>query len=213
MAEGDFQRLLEVMPKIAEAVKDLPDGLKERAYEDLISSFNGVPSPRPAPMEALPASQQTNEAGSVTEAEEETDVEPAATGGRSRKAKKATAPRKATGRRSWTPVRDIDFRPSGKQAFRDLVAEKNPTTIHQKNLLAVYWLEQVYELSEIGVGHVLAAYKECTWREPGHPNTALRNTAFLNSWIDTSSMKAIKTTPRGRNTVEHDMPITTKAKK
>ncbi|MFK3981346.1 hypothetical protein ACI2K4_13330 [Micromonospora sp. NPDC050397] len=213
MSEGDFRQLLEVMPRIAEAVKDLPDGLQERAFDELINMFKGVPTPRMASAEMLSVARQPAEEGGVSGTEDESYEELSATGGQSRRTKKAGTPRKVTGRRSWSPVRDIDFRPPDKQAFRDLVAEKEPTTNFQKNLLAIYWLEQVYELSEITVGHVVAAYKECNWREMAQADKQLRNTASETQWIDTGSMKAIKTTPRGRNTVEHDMPLPGKVKK
>ncbi|MEU8116040.1 hypothetical protein [Micromonospora sp. NPDC048947] len=206
MAEGDFQQLLDVMPKIAEAVRDLPDGLKQRAFEELISTFKGVPTPRTAPPEVLPVSQQPTENGRVAEAEKQPDVEPSATGGRSRRVKKATTPRKATTRKTWAPDRHIDFWPEGKQSFKDFVEAKRPATIDQKNLLAVFWLEHVAELPAVGVGQVLAAYKAVDWDEPGSPDVALRKTASTQHWIDTRKSTDIKTTPGGRNTVK-GMPL------
>lgn len=104
-------------------------------------------------------------------------------------------------------MRDIDFRPEGKQSFKALVSEKEPKTIDQKNTIAVYWLEQIAGIEEIGVGQVLAAYKECDWREPSDPANALQATASREHWLDTKSMKAIVTTPSGRNQVKHDMPL------
>jgi hypothetical protein len=75
-------------------------------------------------------------------------------------------------------------------------------------------MEQVLELSDIGAGHVLAAYKACQWREPNAPDNSLQVTASTKDWIDTGDMKAIRTTSEGRNVVEHDMPIAkAKAKK
>ncbi|WP_433535360.1 hypothetical protein ACQPZK_25410 [Micromonospora sp. CA-249363] len=206
MAEGDFQQLLDVMPKIAEAVKDLPDGLKQRAFEELISTFKGVPTPRTASPEVPPVSQQPTENGRVAEAEAQPEVEPAATGGRSRKAKKATTPRKATTRKTWAPDRHIDFWPEGKQSFKDFVEEKQPASLHQKNLLAVFWLEQVAELPAIGVSQVLAAYKALDWDEPSSPDVYLRKTASAEHWIDTRKSADIKTTPGGRNMVK-SMPL------
>lgn len=106
------------------------------------------------------------------------------------------------------PIRNIDFRPDGQLSFRDFVAEKQPTTIDQKNVVAVYWLEYVAEIPDISVGHVLAAYKECSWREPANPDNALQVTASRFHWLDTHNMASIVVTPSGRNVVQYDMPIT-----
>ncbi|MGK8465508.1 hypothetical protein [Nocardia cyriacigeorgica] len=106
------------------------------------------------------------------------------------------------------PVRNIDFRPDGQLSFRDFVAEKQPTTIDQKNVVAVHWLEYVAEIPDISVGHVLAAYKECSWREPANPDNALQVTASRFHWLDTHNMASIVVTPSGRNGVQYDMPIT-----
>jgi hypothetical protein len=117
-----------------------------------------------------------------------------------------------SGGRKWEAVRNIDFRPEGLQSLRDLVAEKQPKSINERNLVAIYWLEQVLEIQEIGMGHLLAAYKEEQWREPSDLEIAARSTASRTHWLDTSNTKAIKTTPTGRNIVKHDMPLV-KAKK
>jgi hypothetical protein len=118
---------------------------------------------------------------------------------------KTTARRRRPGRK-WEPVRNIDFYPEGKQSLPDFAAEKQPTNADQRNLLAVWWLEQVAEMKNIGVGQVLAAYKACGWREPAHPANALQVTASRQSWIDTKDMTAIETTPQGRNLVQHQLP-------
>jgi hypothetical protein len=126
-------------------------------------------------------------------------------------AAKTSSRRRRTARKA-EPVRDIDFRPEGKQAFKDLVEEKSPTTIDQKNVLAVFWLEQVAGIGGIGAGHVMAAYKDRNWREPADSVNSLQATASREHWIDTKDMKAIVTTPSGRNQVIHEMPMA-KAKK
>ncbi|MEU4841838.1 hypothetical protein [Nocardia testacea] len=124
-------------------------------------------------------------------------AEPTKAGGRRR--------RRSSRRRD--PVRYIDFRPDGQTWFRDFVDEKQPSTIDQRNVVAVYWLQYHAEIAEISVGHVLAAYKECSWREPANPDNALQITASRNHWLDTHDMTSIAVTPSGRNVVQYDMPI------
>ena len=76
----------------------------------------------------------------------------------------------------------------------------------EQNLVAVYYLEHVLGLSGITPGHVLAAYKERHWREPGNISNSLRVTARKRNWLLTSDSSAIRTTPQGRNWVDHSMP-------
>lgn len=141
--------------------------------------------------------------------EESRETEDLPDGGPSRP-RRTRRGRRRTSRRS-EPIRNLDFRPSGKVSFKDFVSEKKPTSLYQKNVLAVWYLEQVLEVTEIGVGHVLAAYKECSWREPSSPDNSLQVTASKHHWIDTSNMTQIRTTPSGRNLVQYDMPITKKS--
>lgn len=208
MPTEEFEHMLEAMPKIADAIKQLPQELHDKAFDALISSLRGSPSDKAGArssatdLHARPRDSEEDQ----TDAAESIETDQNGSSPRTRRAAKS-APAKRQGRRSWAPVRDIDFRAPGKKAFRELIEEKQPNSNLQKNLLAVYWLEQIYEVSEIGVGHVLAAFKEANWREPSHPDTTLQQTASAKHWLDTADMKHIKTTASGRNAVEHDMPI------
>lgn len=120
--------------------------------------------------------------------------------------KKAGGRRHRHSNRRREPVRNIDFRPDGQTWFRDFVEEKQPSNLHQRNVLAVYWLQYYAGIMDIGVGHVLAAYKECSWREPTNPENALQSTASRCHWLDTHDMASIAVTPSGRNAVQYDMP-------
>lgn len=207
MAEDEFQRLLELMPKIADAVKALPPELQQSGYTDLVAAFRGAV---PASTQAAGGAQSMGNVSSAPgEAEEPYDGEDAPP--RPTKTTRKVRARKASARKQWTPDRHLDFWPADKQPFKDFVEEKKPTTIDQKNLLAIHWFEQVAELEEISVGQVLAAYKLLDWHEPSDPENALQATASRTHWIDTKTMKKIATTPSGRNTVK-SMPIE-KAKK
>ncbi len=114
--------------------------------------------------------------------------------------------RKPSAKRSWTRVKDINFRPAGKMPLRDFAAEKDPRNNHERNVVAVYYLETVVEISGIEVGHVLAAYSECGWKAPAIPDNSLMVTASTKGWLDTANMKMIRTTLSGQNFIEYDMP-------
>jgi hypothetical protein len=156
MAEEDFQRLLEASAKIAEAVKAYPSDLQAKAYEDLMGAFRGIGPQMPSANEARVTSNTigsgpSGDAGNTSNKE-------TADGGRRRKAGKAATSRK--GRSGQVAAeRDINFWPEGRVSFPDFVAEKQPVSNDQRNLLAVYWFEQVAGEDAVSTGHVLAAYK------------------------------------------------------
>lgn len=204
-----FDRLIEAMPRIAEAVNAFSSEKNQRAALDALVRAIGITdagaASAPPNSVQTPAGTTTDDAvqapiGPASETSSDTAETPKPNGTSASKRRRSPA-------RKWEPVRDVNFRPADKESFKDLVAEKQPTTIDQKNILSVWWLEQIAEIKEIGVGHVLAAYKECDWREPSSPDNALQVTASRENWLDTKNMKAITTTPSGRNVVQHDMPL------
>lgn len=205
---GDtFDWLLTAMPRIAEAVNAFTSEKNQRAALDALVQAIGITPVMPI-VSSTPLTI-VNDSWETTAPEEQDGVEEQINAPNG--ATKPSSRRRRTGRKA-EPVRDIDFRPEGKQAFKDLIEEKRPTTIDQKNVIAVFWLEQVAGIEGIGVGHVMAAYKDRNWREPADSVNSLQATASREHWIDTKNMKAIVTTPSGRNQVNHEMPMA-KAKK
>jgi hypothetical protein len=208
-----FDRLLDAMPRIAEAVNTFSSKKNQLAALDALVRAVGIPNVGIAVTSpgVLPSSIQTFVDQTGDDGEElvsgtrnealSTPEDPTKPNGTSATKRRRMASRK------WEPVRDINFRPPDRQSFKELIAEKQPSSIDQKNIIAVWWLEQVAEINEIGVGHVLSAYKECDWREPSNPANALQITASREHWLDTKNMKSIRTTPSGRNLVQFDLPI------
>lgn len=208
-----FDRLLEAMPHIAEAVNAFSSEKNQRAALDAlvraigIADAGGAAPPASPPISVhMPVDETNDDEATQVPVDLTTEAPPAAVETPSSNGAAASKRRRSPARK-WEPVRDINFRPADKQSFKDLVAEKLPATIDQKNIVAVWWLEQIAEIKDIGAGHVLAAYKECDWREPSYPDNALQVTASREHWLDTKNMKAIITTPSGRNVVQFDMPL------
>jgi len=204
VAEDTFDRLLNSLPKIAEAVNQFESAeVQELAFEALVRALGLAESTVAAA--AVPAAPGPGIANSANEdlngnAAEVDETETTTTTTRRRRRRQSPA--------GVSAERDINFRPQGQQSLRDFVAEKKPTNNDERNLVAVYYLERILGAPSIGAGHVLAAYKDCSWREPSSPTNSLAVTASSKAWLDTRNMGAIRTTVGGRNTVEHDMPIT-----
>lgn len=201
MSEDNFDRLLAAMPHVAKAVNEFNSEIvQEQAFAALMQSLGlSGEGQSLAPPRGSGAAEEDGEDAAE-------DVEETTTTTTTRRRRKPP--------KGVSAEKDINFRPSDQESLRDFAAAKAPTTNHERNLIAVYYMEQTLGLTDIGAGHVLAAYRECQWREPGAPDNSLQVTASTKSWIDTRDMKAVRTTPGGRNAVEHDMPIAkSKAKK
>jgi hypothetical protein len=206
VAEDMFERLLKAMPGIASVVNQFESSaVQEQAFDALIRALGLVESPPAAPgVSTLP----DLDSAAAANGELNGDAGEAET-------KDGTASPAARRKRRSTPTRvsavdSINFRPKDKQPFRDLVDEKKPSNQPERNLIAVYWLEQILGETAITAGHVLAAYKDCNWMEPNSVANSLQVTASTKKWINTTNMAAIHTTPSGRNQVEHYMPAAKK---
>jgi hypothetical protein len=199
-----YDRLLGEMPRIAEVANQFTSEENQRAAFEALVRAIGMPAP--------PLSTAEPNLSVVPPLPEDTAITPGFSQDNAGQRPPAVRPRRT--RRSApanvSAERDIDFRPEGKQSFKDFVIEKKPKSNDERNVVAVYYLERILEVPSITVGHVLAAYKEREWREPSDPANSLQVTASAKNWLNTANMAAVRTTPGGRNVVEHDMPLASK---
>ncbi|MER6813436.1 hypothetical protein ABT299_29555 [Spirillospora sp. NPDC000708] len=213
MPNDDFQELLAVMPDIAEAVNAFnSEAAQVTALKALIQTArNG--SDRPSLTTTTPVappnlSPERPSAQREIEASSTVPVLPPAPSGDedSRVGPAARKPRKSSAKKNITVVRGLNFAPDGKQSLTDIVAQKQPRTVFEKNLVACYYLQHIMDLEGITVGHVLAVYQACSWVSPSSPDVSLRKTASTCGWIDTRNSKDIKVLWAGENHLESKMP-------
>jgi hypothetical protein len=186
-----FDALLAQMPRIAEAVKAFPEAVQPQAFEHLIAAARGG------------AARSKKQAPSTTEL-----------GGTKAKKRRARNSRddgevgRPRRRQAGSPylVRDLDLTPEGKTCLKDFVAEKQPKTNHDQNVLSVYYLAEVLGIGAVSVDHVFTCYRDMRCREPASLANSLAVTANRKRFIDTANLDAIKLTPPGRNHVLHDLP-------
>ncbi len=202
-----LDRLIEAMPKMAEAVNAFELKDNQRLALQALLSAAGVPVGEPVLAPVAKTEPTLSVVPPLTEDAASDDAEGSAEDGSEQPKAKRTRVRKPAAKKSFPRVKDINFRPEGKVSLRDFVTQKAPTNNHEKNLVFVYYLEEHLEITAIEVGHVLAAYDEMGWKSPAIPDNSLMVTASQKRWLDTSDMKAIRTTHGGRNTVQYDMPI------
>lgn len=200
-----MNRLLEAMPKMAEAVNAFTDKANRRAALHALLRVAGVPIAQPTKItaEGEPNLSVVPPLEEVL-AEAEDVVEPDAGDEEPRRRRRN---RKSNVRKSWARP-DIDFRPEGKLSLREFYAAKAPTNFYEKNLVFVFYLEDFLpEIESIGIEHVLAAYDAVSEKAPADPENSLVATASRKKWLNTSDLKAITTSHLGREVVKHDLPI------
>lgn len=212
MAEDQFDRLLDAMPRIAESVNAFSsEEVQRSAFQALVDALrlNGSCSPgAPKVQDAL-----TDEAESGAKAaSDDTNDTDTATDTDAKSSRRRVSRRTSGAKKNYIIPRGMNFAPREKPSLEEFVAEKQPRNQHERNLAAVYYLSQVMEENPIDTGKVLAVYKAAGWSAPARPDQALRNTASAKSWIDTADTRDIKLAWAGENYLENKMPQPAAAK-
>lgn len=194
MTDHDFEALLTRMPNIAEVVNAFKsEVVQAQAFEALISVL--------VDGRQLPAERQTRDRQPLSEPT-----------GKAKPARKARTGR-SSGRTTPEIVHELNLHPDGKTSFPDFIAEKRPNTNEEKYAVVVYYLEKILEIKPISDGHVAAVFRmTSSLREPSDVYAGLRKTSTRKATIDMSDRNNIRTTPTGRNFVEHDLPAKAKSK-
>lgn len=160
------------------------------------SKFQDVPKPK----RRAKSARRGNPGGG-------TDSKPA------KKAQRQSAgpPKSASGarrRRATTPSvnKELNLRPSGKQAFTAFVDEKQPANNHDRNVVCVYWLREIAGRSAVSRDDVYTCYREIkAWKVPTDISNTLQQTGS-KGWLDTSNADDIKLMSGAVNRVEHGLP-------
>lgn len=113
---------------------------------------------------------------------------------------------------SFSIVKDLNLKPSGKESFKDFTTKKAPSSNQEKCVVAVYYLQKVLELGNINFNHIFTCYKDAKWRAPGDIGNIVRLTSNRKGWLDTSDSTNIRVTVQGENLIEHDLPPKKKEK-
>jgi hypothetical protein len=178
------------LQRAADLVKGLPENLQGEAFNRAFESLSGT------------AGAGTTERVTRRRKPKET--------------RKGTQRRQTKGahkRSTPTRLKDLNLRPKGSQAFADFVADKQPSSDHEKKLVAVYYLTNVLEMEGVTVDHVYSCYKEMNWKIAPDLDASLRMTASKKAWLDTGDMSSIRVAIPGENHVEQDLPKGSKDQK
>jgi len=125
--------------------------------------------------------------------------------------KKATSGKpksKSSTNNSGTLLKDLDLTGSGGiESLRDFYSKYEASSNFERNLVFVYYLQNIKELVEININHVFTCYRNIPdLKAPGNLKQSIFDSAFKKGWLDTSNMESITVPISGINHLEHDLP-------
>lgn len=209
MTDDTFDRLLANRVEIAEFVNSFAsDKVQRMAFQVLAGSLGLAEVAAPGdPMADLAPAEASGSGDEAEPAKTENDSTGEATGGPRRRKTRGSS------KKTFTVPRGLNFAPDGKPTFDSFIADKQPRNNHEKFLVACYYLSETMEVAAVDVSHILAAFQAAKWQPPAHPDSAIRSTASLHGWLDTSNTKSIQVVWAGKNFVENQMPSNSTRKK
>lgn len=103
-------------------------------------------------------------------------------------------------------VKELNLAGQGdKPSLKDFFSKYNVVSNLERNLIFVYYLQNVAQEKPITSNHIFTCYRNTNVKIPGAFIQILRDTASKKGWIDTSSLDDIGLTTQGINHVEYEM--------
>lgn len=137
--------------------------------------------------------------GIEEEIREESEIKPK----RKTRAKGKTKTKKT--KKPLTIDKDLNLKPPKKRHFVDFADEKKPGALEQKCALAVYYLSNEVEISNISVSQINTCFRDVKWKLPKEFENMIHRAGSLG-FLDSSDMNNILIKTGGINLVEHDLP-------
>ena len=119
---------------------------------------------------------------------------------------KATQKRKSRGS-SPSIINNLDLSGGSKcEKLRDFYKRYETKSNYERNLIFIYYLQQMLKITGITVNHVFTCYRNVSGlKVPEALYQSLSETSNKKGWVDTSDTDNIKVTVSGMNHLEHDM--------
>jgi len=137
---------------------------------------------------------------------------PQATAGKSeRRPQLATGKRPKKAKTVISMDKNLNLSPQGKRSAAQFAAEKAPSNVKQKGVVAIFYLREIITLSKVNVQAVFTFFKHVQWPVPADLRNILHQ-AGTEGWLDTADGEDLKLTSMGENLVEHQLPMNTRAK-
>ncbi len=114
---------------------------------------------------------------------------------------KKAKPKSAKGQ---TYLTDFDFNPANQKSLKEYFNEFEPKTNYERNLIFVYYLQEILSINNISTDHIYSCYRTLGLKIPSFPQT-LVDTNTHKGWLATSDTNDIKVTRTGMNYILHEM--------
>lgn len=192
MSTDKLESLLKSLPEIAKVVNTFSSTeLQAKAFDALMKAA-GIESALVGAAQSIPPggsagpsrSRKPNKGGSTSGA--------------------PSSPRKRGGD-NYELVNDLDFRPKGKPALKEFMAQKSPQKDPEKYAAVIFYLRHHLNVTDVTVNHIYSAFKALEWKVP-NIRQGLNNTRLRKGWVEYEGASPISLTRIGENYVEHDLP-------
>ena len=200
MGDDQLSKLLDEMPRIAEAVNGFASAdVQRQAFDVLIGA-----ALRQLPQEAQPSNADENEPAERSQ--------PARAKQKATRSKSGTKPgatkSSKKGKLSAPPVDpSLDIRPANGVSLPDFADQKKPNNMQNQSMVIIYWLRHHANCAEIGISQIYTCFKQMGWKAPPNLRKQLHNISFKKKWLDTSDVENVSMTITGEQHVDHDLPL------
>jgi hypothetical protein len=107
--------------------------------------------------------------------------------------------------------KSLNFNPPNATSATVFAAEKAPSNVMQKCVVAAYYLRETLQIQKVTAQAVFSFFKHLGWPLPADLKNTLQQ-AGSAGWLDTADSEDIKITSSGENLVEHELPPKAKLK-
>jgi hypothetical protein len=112
------------------------------------------------------------------------------------------------GKSPYKLLTDIDLMATqDRSSLIEFTDAKLPITNEERNLVFVYYLQEILELDVVTSNHIFTCYKEVHIRVPINIENSLQITANQHKWITIFPDGRLRITREGRKYVEHKLPM------
>jgi hypothetical protein len=95
----------------------------------------------------------------------------------------------------------INFEPEGKESLKSFFVKHQPKNDYEKNLLFVFYLQEILKINDITVNHIYSSYDILQLKISENLPQTIRNTSSKTGWIEVKNSK-ISLTIKGQNQIK-----------
>jgi hypothetical protein len=108
---------------------------------------------------------------------------------------------------TYTFLDSLELGPaSDHSSLVEFMDSKLPITNEERNLVFLYYLQQILKVKPITLDHIYTCYRAAKIRAPLNLENSLKQTAEQRGWIKTASNGSMTLTPEGKLYAEKQLP-------